>query len=158
MTTKEDTDNHDDHHDDNSGTMIADVTCDPSDIRFPQDVALLDEACENAEQIIDAPKEQSNEKKPRTYRKKAHIDNLKYMRSRKRTEKKICEAIRKQFQYFHRDLSIIESMLKSGLLLSKKGQKRFDTLRGVYEQQKYMLDNRPYSDRPHRQDQSTVFA
>ena len=80
----------------NSGTLIVDATCAPSEIRFPQDVSLLDEARENAEQIIDALQEQSTEKKPRTYRNKAHKDSLKYIRSRKHTEKKTREAIRKQ--------------------------------------------------------------
>ena len=129
----------------NSGTLIVDATCAPSDIRFPQDVSLLDEARENAEQIIDALQEQSMEKKPRTYRNKAHKDSLKYMRSRKHTEKKTREAIRKQLQYLRRDLSIIDTMLQSGLKLSRKQQLRLETLRKIYEQQKYMYDNHTHS-------------
>ena len=129
----------------NSGTLIVDATCAPSEIRFPQDVSLLDEARENAEQIIDALQEQSTEKKPRTYRNKAHKDSLKYMRSRKHTEKKTREAIRKQLQYLRRDLSAIDAMLQSGLKLSPKQQLRHETLRKIYEQQKYMYDNRTHS-------------
>lgn len=129
----------------NSGTLIVDATCAPSEIRFPQDVSLLDEASENAEQIIDALQEQSTEKKPRTYRNKAHRDSLKYMRSRKHTEKKTREAIRKQLQYLRRDLSVINSMLQSGLKLSSKQQLRLGTLRKIYEQQKYMYDNHTHS-------------
>lgn len=129
----------------NSGTLIVDATCAPSDVRFPQDVSLLDEARENAEQIIDSLHEQSTEKKPRTYRKKAHKDSLKYMRSRKHTEKKTREAIRKQLQYLRRDLSIIDSMVQSGLKLSTKHQHRLETLRKIYEQQKYMYDNHKHS-------------
>ena len=129
----------------NSGTLIVDTTCAPSEIRFPQDVSLLDEARENAEQIIDALQEQSTEKKPRTYRNKAHRDSLKYMRSRKHTEKKTREAIRKQLQYLRRDLSVINSMLQSGLKLSSKQQLRLGTLRKIYEQQKYMYDNHTHS-------------
>ena len=129
----------------NSGTLIVDATCAPSEIRFPQDVSLLDEARENAEQIIDALQEQSTEKKPRTYRNKAHKDSLKYMRSRKHTEKKTREAIRKQLQYLRRDLSAIDAMLQSGLKLSPKQQLRLETLRKIYEQQKYMYDNHTHS-------------
>ena len=129
----------------NSGTLIVDATCAPSEIRFPQDVSLLDEARENAEQIIDALQEQSTEKKSRTYRNKAHKDSLKYMRSRKHTEKKTREAIRKQLQYLRRDLSAIDAMLQSGLKLSPKQQLRLETLRKIYEQQKYMYDNRTHS-------------
>ena len=128
-----------------SGTLIVDATCAPSDIRYPQDVSLLDEAREKAEQIIDTLQEQSTAKKPRTYRKKAHKDSLKYMRSRKHSEKKTREAIRKQLQYLRRDLSIIESMLEAGLKLSPKQQLRLETLRKIYEQQKYMYDNHTHS-------------
>ena len=129
----------------NGGTLIVDATCAPSDIRFPQDVSLLNEARENAEQIIDTLQEQSAEKKPRTYRKKAHKDSLKYMRSRKHTAKKTREAIRKQLQYLRRDLSIIDTMLQSGLKLPQKWQTRLETLHRIYEQQKYMYDNHTHS-------------
>ena len=129
----------------NSGTLIVDATCAPSNIRFPQDVSLLDEARKNAEQIIDTLQEQSSEKKPRTYRNRAHKDSLKYMRSRKHTEKKTREAIRKQLQYIRRDLSSIDSMLQTGLLLPTKWQTRLETIRKIYEQQKYMYDNHTHS-------------
>jgi len=142
----------DDRHDDgnggapeNAGTLIVDATCAPSNIRFPQDVSLLDEARENAEQIIDELHEQSSEKKPRTYREKAHKDSLKYMRSRKHTEKKTREAIRKQLQYLRRDLLIIDSMLQSGLVLPQKRLLRLETLRKIYEQQKFMYDGHTHS-------------
>lgn len=148
-TQQKDDDNDDDANpptgSGNSGTLIVDATCAPSNIRFPQDVSLLDEARENAEQIIDTLQEQSTEKKPRTYRNKAHRDSLKYMRSRKHTEKKTREAIRKQLQYLRRDLSIIDTMLQSGLKLSSKQELRLETLREIYEQQKYMYDNHTHS-------------
>ena len=145
---KHEEDNNDDNDKSdggNSGTLIVDATCAPSDIRFPQDVSLLDEARENAEQIIDTLQEQSTKKKPRTYRQKAHKDSLKYMRSRKHTEKKTRQAIRKQLQYLRRDLSAIDSMLQSGLILSPKQQQRLETIRKIYEQQKYMYDNHTHS-------------
>lgn len=129
----------------NSGTLIVDATCAPSNIRFPQYVSLLDEARENAEQIIDTLQEQRKEKKPRTYRNKAHKDTLKYMRSRKHTEKKTREAIRKQLQYLRRDLSIIDFMQQSGLIVPQKWQTRLETIRKIYEQQKYMFDNHTHS-------------
>ena len=129
----------------NSGTLIVDATCAPSNIRFPQDVSLLDEARENAEQIIDTLQEQRKEKKPRTYRNKAHKDTLKYMRSRKHTEKKTREAIRKQLQYLRRDLSIIDFMQQSGLIVPQKWHTRLETIRKIYEQQKYMFDNHTHS-------------
>lgn len=144
-TKKDDDENNHPTDGGNSGTLIVDATCAPSEIRFPQDVSLLNEARENAEQIIDTLQEQSTEKKPRTYRNKAHKDSLKYMRSRKHTAKKTREAIRKQLQYLRRDLSIIDTMLQSGLKLPQKWQTRLETLRRIYEQQKYMYDKHTHS-------------
>ena len=80
---------------------------------------------------IDTLQEQSVEEKPRTYRNKAHKDSLKYMRGRKHNVKKTREAIRKQLQYLRRDLSIVDSMLQSGLKLSQKQQLRLETLRKI---------------------------
>lgn len=45
-------DNSDDD-DKNSGTMIVDATCAPSQITYPQDVSLLNKARESSEKIID---------------------------------------------------------------------------------------------------------
>ena len=42
-----------DDDDKNSGTMIVDATCAPSQISFPQDVSLLNKARECSEKIID---------------------------------------------------------------------------------------------------------
>lgn len=50
-----DDDSSDDHSGSNGnrGTMIVDATCAPSNIRYPQDVSLLNEARENAEKLLD---------------------------------------------------------------------------------------------------------
>lgn len=81
--------NDDDNSDDsgNSGTMIVDATCAPSQIKYPQDTELLNEARENTEKLIDELHTKWN-KKPRTYRKKAHKDYLSIARSRKPSAKK----------------------------------------------------------------------
>ena len=52
----------------NSGTMIVDATCAPSNIRYPQDASLLNEARENAEKLLDVLHDPADGKKPRTYR------------------------------------------------------------------------------------------
>lgn len=151
---KEDTYDDENHHDDggngtgeeNSGTMIVDATCAPSNIRFPQDVSLLAEARENAEKIIDELHKQEPEvRKPRTYRKQARKDSLNYMRSRKHTEKKTRKAIKKQLGYLNRDLESIDNMRARGLELSEKSSKRLDTLKKIYEQQKYMYDSHTHT-------------
>ena len=55
----------------NSGTMIVDATCAPSNIRYPQDVSQLNEARENAEKLLDVHHDPTDGKKPRSYRKYA---------------------------------------------------------------------------------------
>ena len=57
----------------NKGTLIVDATCAPEDMRFPNDVTLLDEARRKTERIIDCLQNYALEgyEKPRTYRKKA---------------------------------------------------------------------------------------
>ena len=69
---KEESSKDDSDDDKNSGTMIVDTTCAPSQISYPQDVSLLNRAREYSEKIIDEL-HVKGEQKPRTYRKKAHI-------------------------------------------------------------------------------------
>lgn len=46
----------------------------PSNIRYPQDVSLLNKTRENAEKLLDALHDPAEGKKPRTYRKRAQKD------------------------------------------------------------------------------------
>lgn len=142
--------NDDDQNDDsdssgNSGTLTIDATCAPSNIRYPQDVSLLNEARENAEKLLDILHDPADGKKPRTYRKRAHKDYLKYSRSRKHTVKKTKEAIRKQLNYLKRDLEAIDAKLSNGKQLSSRHIERLNTLYRIYEQQKYMHENKVHS-------------
>ena len=129
----------------NSGTMIVDTTCAPSNIRYPQDVSLLNEARENAEKLLDVLHDPADGKKPRTYRKRARKDYLKYTRCRKHTAKMTRKAIGKQLAYLRRDLNAIDGKLSLGKNLPSRQAERLDTIRTVYEQQKYMYDNRTHS-------------
>ena len=129
----------------NSGTMIVDATCAPSNIRYPQDVSLLNEARENAETLLDVLHDPADGKKPRTYRKRARKDYLKYTRCRKHTAKMTRKAIGKQLAYLRRDLDAIDGKLSLGKNLSPRQTERLGTIRAVYEQQKYMYDNRTHS-------------
>ena len=129
----------------NSGTMIMDATCAPANIRYPQDVSLLNEARENAEKLLDVLHDSSDGKKPRTYRKRARKDYLKYARCRKHTAKMTRKAIGKQLGYLRRDLSAIEHKLSLGKTLTARQTERLNTIRTIYEQQKYMYDHRTHS-------------
>ena len=129
----------------NSGTMIMDATCAPSNIRYPQDVSLLNEARENAEKLLDVLHDSSDGKKPRTYRKRARKDYLKYARCRKHTAKTTRKAIGKQLGYLRRDLGAIAHKLSLGKALTARQLERLNTIRTIYEQQKYMYDHRTHS-------------
>ena len=129
----------------NSGTMIVDATCAPSHIRYPQDVSLLNEARENAEKLLDVLHDPAEGKKPRTYRQCARKDYLKYARCRKHTAKTTRKAIGKQLAYLRRDLNAIEGKLSLGKALNARQSERLDTIRTIYEQQKYMYDHRTHS-------------
>ena len=149
--SKEVEDKDDDNFDDgsgaggNSGTMVVDATCAPSNIRYPQDVSLLNEARENAEKLLDVLHDPSDGKKPRTYRQRARKDYLKYARCRKHTAKMTRKAIGKQLAYLRRDLDAVDGKLSLGKALSTRQMERLDTIRTIYEQQKYMYDHRTHS-------------
>ena len=140
--------NDDDNDDDgsgNSGTLTIDATCAPSNIRYPQDVSLLNEARENAEKLLDVLHDPADGKKPRSYRKRARKDYLKYTRSRKHSAQQTRAAIRKQLSYLKRDLESVDAKLALGKQLTDRQTGRLDTLRKIYEQQKYMYDNKVHS-------------
>ena len=140
----DDTDNHPGAGE-NSGTMIVDATCAPSNIRYPQDVSLLNEARENAEKLLDALHNPADGKKPRTYRERARKDYLKYTRCRKHTAKMTRKAIGKQLAYLRRDLDAVDGKLSLGKSLTTRQMQRLDTIRTIYGQQKYMYDHRIHS-------------
>ena len=129
----------------NSGTMIVDATCAPSNIRYPQDVSLLNEARENAEKLQEVLHDPAERKKPRTYRQRARKDYLKYTRCLKHTAKMTRKAIGKQLAYLRRDLDAIDGKLSLGKILNVRQAECLDTVRTIYEQQKYMYDNHTHS-------------
>ena len=138
-------DSGDTEEDKNSGTLLLDATCAPQHIAFPQDINLLNEARENLEEIIDAVCYEYNETKPRTYRINARKDYLALAKQKKRTAKRIRKAIKKQLQYVRRDLGYIDRFLKEGKELSEKQENRLTIIRKVYEQQKYMYENKVHT-------------
>jgi len=137
-------DEGDQDEDGNDGTMIVDATCAPSNIRYPQDTTLLNESRECAEKIIDAL-HTPGEEKPRTYRKEAHKEYMKFARVKKRSNALVRKAIRKQLGYLSRDLGYIDVMLGRGRILEGKLSARLQTIRKIFEQQKYMYDNNTHS-------------
>lgn len=139
-----DDDDSDESEPPNSGSLIVDATCAPQNIRYPQDTSLLNEARENLEQMVDDLHDPKDGEKPRTYRRKAHRDYLKIAKKRNKTAKEIRKGAGKQLRYIRRDLEIIEEMLKSGKTLSDRQSERLKTIQALFEQQRYMFENRTH--------------
>lgn len=88
----------------NKGTLILDATCAPSNIRYPQDFSLLNEAREKLETIIIRFCKSYGFSRPRMYRKQARKNYLALAKAKKRSTKKIRATIRKQLAYIKRDI------------------------------------------------------
>ena len=152
----------------NKGVLKIDATVADQMIVYPTDAGLLNTARKESERLIDLLYVQSNyNKKPRTYRKIARTEYLNFSKNRKKSKKKIRKFIRKQLGYLKRNLSHIEQLLDniekikreknisvSALYriqypcrfpLAKRDQKIYWVLQHIYEQQKYMYDERTHS-------------
>ncbi|MBP0976271.1 MAG: IS5 family transposase [Oscillospiraceae bacterium] len=130
----------------NAGTLILDATCAPQNIKYPQDIELLNEAREKLEDMICRVSDEYNFYRPRMYREKARKDYLALAKCRKRSSKRIRKAIRKQLQYIRRDLGYITNLLENnGVALSRSDAQLLDTLQTLYAQQKYMFTNNTHS-------------
>ena len=146
VEVEEDNSDSDDEDDGaNSGTLIVDATCAPSDIRYPTDTSLLDEARRNSEAIIDLLHEPGIGEKPRTYRRSAHKEYTQFVRARKPGQKKIRKCIKKQLGYLCRNLFTIEKMQTAGGVLPLRWEERLETLQKIFDQQKQMYETRTHS-------------
>lgn len=129
----------------NKGTLTLDATCAPANIRYPQDISLLNEAREKLENIIYRFCKSYGLKLPRRYRKRARREYLAFAKSRKHTTKKIRSALRRQLGYVKRDLRYLEQFMSDGYALIGKEIGLYLTIHKLYEQQQYMYDNRVHS-------------
>lgn len=129
----------------NKGALILYATCAPQHIRFPQDINLMNEARENLEGMIDGLCEDYGYYRPRIYRENARINYLSLAKCRKRSTKKIRNAIKKQLQYARRHRRYIDEFLAAGCELTEKQKERLSVIDKVLEQQEYMYKNEVHS-------------
>jgi hypothetical protein len=128
----------------NKGTLMLDATCAPADIPYPTDLNLLNEAREKLETIIDLLYPHTHYLlKPRTYRNTARKEYLEYILNRKSDTEKRGKVIEGQLKYVKRNLKHIDNMLRTVPLVALDGrhQKWLETIRLLYEQQRYMFEN-----------------
>ena len=129
----------------NKGDLIVDATCAPQNIRYPQDLSLLNEARENPEKMVDVLHDPAEGVKPRTYRRRARRDYLKTARKRQKTTKEIRKAIKKQLQYVRRDIKIVDTFLENGKVLSPWHTERLTTVKQLYQQQLHMYSSQTHN-------------
>jgi len=136
----------------NKGELIVDATACPQDISYPTDLNLLNDAREKSEKLIDILygkiKLVDEQKiKPRTYREIARKEYLKVAQKKHKTNKEIRQALRKQLSYLHRNIKYIYQLLKhfDTIPLKKKEYKYLLVIQTLYEQQKFMYDNKTHS-------------
>ncbi|MBR2038498.1 MAG: IS5 family transposase [Lachnospiraceae bacterium] len=130
---------------DNEGTLILDATCAPVNIRYPQDVSLLNEAREKLETIIYRFHKSYGLELPRRYAKRARKDYLAFAKCRKHTAKKIRKTLRQQLSYVKRNIGYLEKFMADGYAPKAGEIPLLLTIFRLYEQQQYMYDNRVHS-------------
>lgn len=128
----------------NSGTLILDATCSPVNVRYPQDVELLNESREKLETIIIRYCKSQGTHCPRMYRRQARKNYLALAKMKKRSTKKIRAAIRRQLSYVRRDLKYVDGLKEKGYVPNEKEARLLRTIEKVYEQQEYMYKNRTH--------------
>ena len=131
--------------DTNKGTLTLHATCAPADIRYPQDISLLNEAREKLETIIYRFCKSYGLPLPGRYRRRARKDYLSFAKSKKHSAKKIRKALRKQPGYVARDIGYLEKFMSDGYAMTDKEISLYLTIITLYEQQKYMYDNKVHS-------------
>ena len=82
---------------------------------------------------------------PRRYKKCARKDYLAFAKSKKHSVKKIRKALRKQLSYVARDIRYLEEFMSNGYATTDKEAGLYLTITALYEQQKYMYDNKIHS-------------
>jgi hypothetical protein len=133
----------------NKGKLIVDATCAPADIRYPTDIALVNEARQKSEKIIDilfAPLK-GRRRKPRTYRRKAQRLFVSYSKMRKCPSRKRRAILGKQLRFLKRNLKTIACLSREVPLsiLDRNTYRTLLVIHEVYRQQQWMYENRSHS-------------
>ncbi len=129
----------------NKGTLVIDATCAPANIRYPQDISLLNEAREKLEHMIYRMCKAYGMQLPRRYRRTARKDYLAFVKNRKHTKKQIRTAVRKQLSYVRRDIGYLEGYFSQGCVPDTRDIPVILTIFKLYEQQEYMYKNKVHS-------------
>lgn len=132
----------------NKGTLKVDASVADQEISYPTDLKLLNECRENLERIIDRLHDsKSGKNKPRTYRRVARKAYLDIAKKKNKNQKTIRKGVRQQLQFINRDVKAIGQLIETPgrlAMLGKRDRGLLETIYKVYDQQKYMLDNKTH--------------
>lgn len=120
----------------NRGTLILDATCCPTDIHYPTDIGLVNQARELVEQMVDILYPSTPgcfSEKPRMYRKIARKKYLAYSKKRSHTIRETRLCLRSGLQYVRRDLGYLALLVEHGAQLSLLGNELYRKLLVIQE-------------------------
>lgn len=122
--------------------MLVDATVIPEKIKYPNDIALLNDVRKWLVEKIDHIKSETKEK-IRTYKRKAKKTYLNFAKKKKRT-KKIIERTKKQMlQFVRRNLSQLKDRMDHLDFLDRIAvEELIKVAQEIYDQQKYMYKNK----------------
>ena len=121
------------------------LPCSPSNIRFPQDFSLLNEAREKTDAMIDRLHRllrAKGERHPRTYRETLHKAFLAMAKAKRRPANRMRMLVRKLLCALERNLGFIDGFLARGGSLGAAQGRQLETIRELHRQQKEMYDSR----------------
>ena len=131
------------------GTLKVDATVADQEIKYPNDVGLLNEGREQLERMINELYEPSIDgSRPRLYPRKARKEYLIFSKKRRKSHKEVRRGIKAQLQYLRRDLKVIEKMLSKENRkhqLNDQDKQMPEVIKKIYGQQKWMYDNHTHS-------------
>lgn len=125
------------HH----GELTIDATVADQQIRYPNDLGLLNEAREKTEVILDMLFDLLREQlkvKPRTYRREAHKVYLSQAKKKKKNKKELRKAMRNGLNCIKRNMGHIDKMLDmigTSFPLEQKYQKQLWVIHTMWNQQ-----------------------
>lgn len=121
--------------------MMMDATVFPSNIRYPTDTGLLNDAREWLVKVIDELGKQIG-KEVRTYKRVARKTYLNLAKKKNKTSKQIRRGKKQMLQFVRRNMrqlkEILEEMKSLGYEVADKVMERLKVIEKIYEQQKEM--------------------
>jgi transposase, IS5 family len=132
----------------NTNVLMMDATCYEVHLRFPTDVKLLWESCTFLwEEQIPGLCKLSGQKTPRSKFKEQKIKQIDFSKKRKVGIKANKKRVKSLLKLLKKGIEAFQNLLDQtkGLHLSENVANKFKTIRKVYQQQRYLVENKTTS-------------